>query len=89
MPSPEISLRKEKILALIKEMENRDKDIDELERQYLAKIAKLLVMAQVHCEIKSDINNKFEKLGITHVTTEKRNIVEVDADRDSQSEKAT
>lgn len=89
MPSPEISLRKEKVLALIKEMENRDKDIDELERQYLAKIAKLLVMAQVHCEIKSEINNKFEKLGITHVTTEKRNIVEVDADRESQHEEAT
>lgn len=84
MPSPEISMREDKIRALNREIENRTKSIDELERQYLAKIAKLLVMAQVHCEIKTEINNKFEKLGITHVINEKKKIEELNAERDSQ-----
>lgn len=45
-----------------------DDDIASLEKEYLAKIAKLLVMTQVHCEIKSDIYKIFEKLDVpTHV----------------------
>ena len=45
-----------------------DIEIDGLEKDYLKKIAKLLVMTQVHCEIKTDMYNEFDKLGLqTHV----------------------
>ena len=42
-----------------------DKEIEELEKAYLKKIARLLVMTQIHCEIKTDIYNKFDAMGIT------------------------
>ena len=70
------SLNKKKVKgsgnAYLKNLEERkerlDKEIEDLERDYLAKIAKLLVMTQVHCEIKTDIYNEFDKLGVqTHV----------------------
>ena len=49
--------------------------IDVLERQYLARIAKLLIMAQTHCEIKDELNELFDSLGVSHNYTE-RDVVE-------------
>ena len=49
-----------------------DKEIEELEKAYLKKIARLLVMTQIHCEIKTDIYNKFDKMGITSHVEEVR-----------------
>ena len=58
-----------KIKNQIKNMEEKknklDIEIDGLEKDYLKKIAKLLVMTQVHCEIKTDIYDEFNKLGVT------------------------
>ena len=70
---PSIKRRDEK--TLFEELKNNeeeikrlDTEIDNLEKEYLAKIAKLLVMTQVHCEIKTDIYNEFDKAGVqTHV----------------------
>ena len=42
-----------------------DDEIATLEKEYLAKIAKLLVMTQVHCEIKTDIYNEFNRLNLS------------------------
>ena len=56
------------IKTLEEQKEKLDREIEDLERDYLAKIVKLLVMTQVHCEIKTDIYNEFDKLGVqTHV----------------------
>ena len=63
------SIINRKVKDKIKELENekieKDNEIEQLEKEYLEKIAKLLVMTQVHCEIKTDIYNQFGKLGIT------------------------
>jgi len=55
----------DKIKELEKEKNEKDKEIDRLEKVYLEKIARLLVMTQIHCEIKTDIYNNFDKMGIT------------------------
>jgi hypothetical protein len=55
----------DKIKQLENERDEKDKEIDRLEKEYLEKIARLLVMTQIHCEIKTDIYNKFDKMGIT------------------------
>ena len=55
------------ISNLERKKENLDKEIDDLEKDYLKKIAKLLVMTQVHCEVKTEIYNEFNKLGITEI----------------------
>ena len=47
------------------EKDEKDKEIEKLEKEYLEKIARLLVMTQIHCEIKTDIYNKFDSMGIT------------------------
>ena len=47
-----------------KKKKKLDKDKEDLEKEYLSLIAKLLVMTQVHCEIKTDMYNEFDKLGL-------------------------
>lgn len=42
-----------------------DTEIEALEKEYLAKLTKLLIMAQVHCEIKTEINYVFDELGVS------------------------
>ena len=45
-----------------------------MEKDYLSKIARLLIMTQIHCEIKTDIYNKFDTMGITsHLEEVKQN----------------
>ena len=39
----------------------KDKKLEELERNYLSKIAKLLILTQIHCEIKTDIYDTYKK----------------------------
>ena len=74
------SLNESKFISQIKNLEEKkeklDKQIDDLEKDYLKKIAKLLVMTQVHCEIKTEIYNEFNKLGVTAIAKE------VDANND-------
>ena len=53
------------IRKLEKEKEEKEEEINKLEKEYLEKIAKLLIMTQIHCEIKTDIYNKFDAMGIT------------------------
>ncbi len=69
---------KEKINTLTYQLESKTKDIDELERQYLAKIAELLVLSQTHCEIKTEINAEFDKLGVSTKEYERQRVEEVD-----------
>lgn len=70
----------EKIQDKIKELENKkeekNKEIDRLEKEYLEKIAKLLIMTQIHCEIKNDIYTQFDKMGITSHVEEVKDGVE-------------
>jgi hypothetical protein len=55
----------DKIRKLEKERDEKEEEIKRLEKEYLEKIAKLLIMTQIHCEIKTDIYNKFDTMGIT------------------------
>ena len=60
--------KKSHVNELMEKKEKLDKEKEELEKEYLSLIAKLLVMTQVHCEIKTDMYNEFDKLGLqTHV----------------------
>ena len=60
--------KKSRVSELAEKKEKLDKEKEELEKEYLSLIAKLLVMTQVHCEIKTDMYNEFDKLGLqTHV----------------------
>ena len=56
---------KDRIKELEKEKDKKEEEINRLEKEYLKKIAKLLIMTQIHCEIKTDIYNKFDSMGIT------------------------
>ena len=58
--------------------EKQDKEIDELERRYLAKIAELLVLSHVHCEIKTEINAEFDQLGVSTKEYERQRVEEVE-----------
>ena len=60
----EIELENEKA-KLLSDIETQKKEIEKKEKEYLAKIAKLLVMTQVHCEIKTEINQKFDDMGVS------------------------
>ena len=41
----------------------KDEEIKKLEKQYLELISKLLIMVQAHCEIKTDMYQKFYDSG--------------------------
>jgi hypothetical protein len=76
LPNPLIFEKKQEIYALEKTLEDKDKEIDNLEKTYLAKIAKLLVMTQVHCEIKTFIHEEFDRLGVSVKTKERERLIE-------------
>ena len=78
LPNPLIIEKKKEILALQNTLDEKDKEIDDSEKTYLAKIAKLLVMTQVHCEIKSFIHDEFDRLGVSVKTKERERLVEDD-----------
>ena len=46
---------------LKREKEEKDDKIQELEKKYLESISRLLIMIQVHCEIKADMYNKLKE----------------------------
>ena len=64
-------------------LEAQNTKIDELERIYLSKIAKLLVMTQVHCGIKTYINDQFDQLGVSIKKTEKEQLVSIEDENQS------
>lgn len=41
-----------------------DKEIEDLEKEYLASVSKLMLMAYTHCELKADIVDVFDYIGI-------------------------
>ena len=55
----------EKYNELKKESNDKDEKIKVLEKKYLESISKLLIMIQVHCEIKTDMYKKFAESGLT------------------------
>ena len=62
----------EELKQTIKEKNER---IDSLEKEYLSKIARLLVMTQIHCEIKTEIYDDFHKCGVG------KNVNEIDPEQ--------
>lgn len=66
--------KKKEIQKLKEESQYLTNEIEIQEKEYLARIAKLLIMAQVHCEVKSEINYIFDELGVSHVLEEKEHI---------------
>ena len=73
--------KKKKELKL--KIESQNSQIDDLERKYLSKIAKLLVMTQVHCGIKTYINDQFDQLGVSIKKIENEKLIEIDEDNQS------
>ena len=61
----------EKYNELKKESSDKDEKIKVLEKKYLESISKLLIMIQVHCEIKTDMYKKFAESGLTEDKKEK------------------
>ena len=47
-----------------------DEEIKQLERKYLETVSRLLIMVQLHCEIKTDMYQKFRENGV--LTGEKK-----------------
>ena len=45
------------------EKNEKEKEIQRLEKEYLKKISELLIMIQVHCEIKDEMYKNFKKSG--------------------------
>ena len=46
------------------ESNNLDLEIEKLEKEYLANVSKLMLMAYTHCELKADIVDVFDHIGI-------------------------
>ena len=53
-----------------------DIEIEGMEKEYMVKIAKLLLMAQAHCEIKTDINYMFDEMGLLEPEEDEEQIEE-------------
>ncbi len=51
--------RKIQLNQMKEESNALDKELEKLEKDYLAKITQLLLMAEAHCEIKKEINEFF------------------------------
>ena len=45
------------------EKNEKDDTIRRLEKDYLKKISELLIMIQVHCEVKNEMYEKFKEIG--------------------------
>ena len=56
--------KKEKMAKMKEESAILDMEIDKLEKEYLASASKLLLMAYTHCELKADIVDVFDHIGI-------------------------
>jgi len=83
LPNAEEEKLNKKKKELILKIESQNSQIDDLERKYLSKIAKLLVMTQVHCGIKTYINDQFDQLGVSIKKIEKEKLIEIDEDNQS------
>ena len=66
---------KSQIEELKQTIKEKNERIDSLEKEYLSKIAKLLVMTQIHCEIKTEIYDDFHKCGVG------KNVKEIDPEQ--------
>lgn len=83
LPNAEEEKLNKKKKELILKIESQNSQIDDLERKYLSKIAKLLVMTQVHCGIKTYINDQFDQLGVSIKKIENEKLIEIDEDNQS------
>jgi hypothetical protein len=61
-----IEKKREEIKKLKEHSSLLDQELEKLEKEYLVKISKLLLMAGVHCDIKTDINYLFDEMGVSH-----------------------
>ena len=59
-----------KYYQLKRENDEKEEQIKVLEKKYLESITRLLIMVQLHCEIKTDMYQKFRENGV--LTGEKK-----------------
>lgn len=85
LPSDDVEKMKQNIDKLSIELEEKNNIVDDLEKKYLAKVAELLVLSQVHCEIKTEINAEFDKLGVSTKEYEERKMEEINDNGVGQS----
>ena len=85
LPSDDVEKMKKNIDKYSAELEEKNKIVDELEKKYLSKVAELLLLSQVHCEIKTEINAEFDKLGVSTREYEERKIEEINDNGIGQS----
>ena len=85
LPSDDVEKMKKNIDKYSAELEEKSKIVDELEKKDLSKVAELLLLSQVHCEIKTEINAEFDKLGVSTREYEERKIEEINDNGVGQS----
>ena len=78
LPSDDVEKMKKNIDKYSAELEEKNKIVDELEKKYLSKVAELLLLSQVHCEIKTEINAEFDQLGVSTKEYERQRVEEVE-----------
>ena len=80
----------EEIIALKKKILDKKLEVENLEKDYLAKAVRLLYMVQTHCQIKAENEELFEKYGIKsgNVFVNKNEKKEKDIDLDINSIKS-
>ena len=85
LPSDDVEKMKKNIDKYSAELEEKNKIVDKIEKKYLSKVAELLLLSQVHCEIKTEINAEFDKLGVSTREYEERKIEEINDNGVGQS----
>ena len=74
---PQKNKNQQTIDKLNNEIKKMNEEIETLEKDYISKITRLLIMTQIHCEIKTEIYDDFNKCGVG------KNLNEINANNQS------
>lgn len=70
----------ERVNVLKEELEQKKQELNEVEKEYLAKVAKLYILIQTHCEMKNEIYELFNKYNVGIEVKNVEKIVEINDD---------
>ena len=76
---PEIAIddKDNKLGNLKEQLEMKKQELNTVEKQYLAKVAKLYIMIQTHCQMKNEIYELFNKYNVGIEVKDVEKIVEI------------
>mmetsp|Transcript_8793 Transcript_8793/g.9148 ORF Transcript_8793/g.9148 Transcript_8793/m.9148 type:complete len:136 (+) Transcript_8793:3-410(+) len=61
----------QRIKKLADEEEAQRKQIEEVEKLFQSKVSEILIVTKVHCQTKTDIQELFDEIGVSHGDIEK------------------